>query len=84
MEYIATFYSHYGAMKFKKDIEKAGGLATLMPVPRTLSSSCGTCVKFSGENENSFPYEEFITDETEQVVRVEGPSSYVSLYKTED
>lgn len=62
---IATFYSHYGAMKFKKDIEKLGGEATLMPVPRAVSSSCGTCVKF----EEIEGYEAFVSDEVEQIYK---------------
>ncbi|WP_297212231.1 DUF3343 domain-containing protein [uncultured Flavonifractor sp.] len=49
MVYIATFYSHFGAMRFKKDCERQGVEARLMPVPRDLSSSCGTCVRYGGE-----------------------------------
>ena len=45
---IATFYSHFAAMKFKKLCDERNIPAKLMPVPRTLSSSCGTCVKFEG------------------------------------
>lgn len=37
---IATFYSHYGAMLTKKTL---GNCVVLKPVPRALSSSCGTC-----------------------------------------
>ncbi len=46
MEYIATFYSHFGAMRFKKQCDKRSIPARLMPVPRNLSSSCGTCVRY--------------------------------------
>lgn len=45
-EYIATFYTHYGAVEFKKHAQAQGICATQMPVPRKLSSSCGTCVRF--------------------------------------
>ena len=55
MTYIATFYSHYGAIQFRKNCEKMNLKAMVMPVPRNLSSSCGTCVQF----------------EAEQIVRVE-------------
>ena len=41
---VATFYSHYGAILFKK---RLGGDAVLRPVPRALSSSCGTAVFFT-------------------------------------
>lgn len=44
--FVATFFSHYGALKFKKACQAANIPATVMPVPRTLSSSCGSCVRF--------------------------------------
>jgi len=43
-KYIATFYSHFGAMTYFKAIKKQSIVAKLMPVPRKVSSSCGTCV----------------------------------------
>jgi hypothetical protein len=46
MRYIATFHTHYGALKFQNDCRKAGFPAKTMPVPRKLSSSCGICVEF--------------------------------------
>lgn len=46
MKYIATFHSHYGAIAFQKALAKEGLLVTLKPVPRYLSSSCGTCGAF--------------------------------------
>ena len=53
--YIATFYSHFGAIRFKKACEKTGLPASVMPVPRNLSSSCGTCVRFQAAKEDDFP-----------------------------
>ena len=53
MRYIATFYSHYGAIQYRKNCEKLNLEAVIMPVPRELSSSCGTCVRF--ETEGEFP-----------------------------
>ncbi len=50
MDYIATFFSHFGAIRFKKNMEKKLDNIILMPVPRKFSSSCGTCVKFSTDN----------------------------------
>lgn len=49
MKYIATFYSHYGAIQYRKNCEKMDLEAVVMPVPRDLSSSCGTCVRFEAE-----------------------------------
>ena len=47
-EYIATFHTHYGAMKFYNECVKNGTPSSTAPVPRKLSSSCGICVKFEG------------------------------------
>lgn len=78
MTYIATFYSHFGAIRCKK-LCKAQGLSTrAMPVPRNLSSSCGTCVRWEGEIPAAIP-----TEETEQIVRVT-PSGYETVYQAED
>ena len=61
---VATFHSHYGAIMFRK---RAGGDAELRPVPRTLSSSCGTAVFFTS------PFDPAIADEnTEAVYEREG------------
>jgi len=46
-KYIATFYSHFGAMSYYKSITKQGISAKLMPVPCKVSSSCGTCVQYT-------------------------------------
>jgi len=42
--YVATFENHYKAMLFKKGM---GEGCVLKPVPRLLSSSCGTAAFFS-------------------------------------
>ena len=47
--YIATFFSHFGAIRFHKQLKEQKVQATMMPVPRKVSSSCGTCVRFQGE-----------------------------------
>ena len=45
-EYIATFYSHFGALTYYNALKEQGIDANLMPVPRSVSSSCGTCVHY--------------------------------------
>lgn len=45
MIYFATFFSHFGATRYKLLCEDAGIPCRVMPVPRDLSSSCGTCVR---------------------------------------
>lgn len=67
MVYIATFYSHFGAIRFKKICDGLQIPARMMPVPRDLSSSCGTCVRY--ESGCACPSGEW-TEETEQAVQV--------------
>lgn len=47
--YIATFYSHFGAISAAKALRQGGMNAELRPIPRKISSSCGTCVQFEAE-----------------------------------
>lgn len=48
MNYIATFHTHLGALQMhKKLIAEGDNTAVMAPVPRKLSASCGTCVRFS-------------------------------------
>ena len=49
MEYLATFYTHYGAMRFHKYCQKVKVPAKMAPVPRELSASCGVCVRFEAD-----------------------------------
>lgn len=80
MYYIATFYSHFGAIRFKR--EAKGGVMDprLMPVPRDLSSSCGTCVRFCCEEEYT-PLPD-PRGEIEQIVK-ESEDGYIKIYQAE-
>ena len=44
--YISTFYSHFGAVRFSRELKACNISVVLAPVPRFLSSSCGTCAEF--------------------------------------
>ena len=44
-EYIATFHTHLSALMTSRSLTGLGVQARMMPVPRKLSSSCGTCVR---------------------------------------
>ena len=59
--------------------EAAGTAATLAPVPRVLSSSCGTCVFYEGEE----PLLERMDADTEAVYRRDGDGNYVCLMRNE-
>ena len=77
MTCIATFYSHFGAIRFKRTCDSLGLPANVMPVPRNLSSSCGTCVRFEGNCPDDPP------QEVEQIVSVT-PDGYILLYRAKD
>ncbi|NLI54570.1 MAG: DUF3343 domain-containing protein [Clostridiales bacterium] len=44
--YIATFHTHFSAMRTHRTMAAEGVSARLSPVPRSLSASCGTCVMY--------------------------------------
>ena len=46
MQYIATFHTHLAALMTSRALGAKGIKARMMPVPRRLSSSCGTCVRY--------------------------------------
>ena len=77
MTCIATFYSHFGAIRFKRICDSLGMPARVMPVPRNLSSSCGTCVRFEGDCPDSPP------QEVEQIVCATA-DGYLLLYRAKD
>lgn len=76
MEYITTFFAHIGAIRFNKICKEQGINSIIMPVPRNLSSSCGTCVKYESDTPVSYPYE----DEVEQVVKVLDDGKYEVIF----
>ena len=80
MDYIATFYSHFGAMRFRQEIEATGGTARLQPVPRFLSSSCGTCCAFTAQKVPAPSH----PDEVEQIVSVNGDGSVTVVFSNLD
>ena len=83
MNYIATFYSHFGALHFRKICQEAGIPAEMMPVPRTLSSSCGTCIRY--ENDSPYPGEsQLFPEETEQVVIVHEDHRYETVFRAKE
>ena len=65
-------------MRCKKMCDKTGITARMMPVPRMLSSSCGTCVRMETEDPDILPR----TEETEQLA-LELPEGYRIIWKAE-
>lgn len=68
-QYVATFHTHLAALRSCNALKKAGvGGARLAPVPRSLSSSCGTCALYEGED----PMLSCMDTDMEAVYRREG------------
>lgn len=74
--YIATFFNHYNAVKFSRELREAGIEHDVMPVPRKLSSSCGSCVRFSTEGDPL----RFVDDGVEKIVEVQEAHTYAVVY----
>ena len=47
---VITFHSHYEATRQKRRLSQHGVSCALKPVPRTLSSSCGTALMLDAED----------------------------------
>jgi len=66
MEYISTFYTHSGAVKYQRFMKKKGIKIELMPVPRKLSSNCGIGARFTLEED----IRQFISDDIEKLFQI--------------
>lgn len=74
-EYVVTFFTHYEALLFQRRAESFSIQGKLAPVPRKLSSSCGTCMLFTATEQQM---EQLCQDaEFQQLAVKEGP-----LYRT--
>ena len=74
-EYIATFHTHLSALMTSRTLTGMGVQARMMPVPRKLSSSCGTCVRYQADG----PLLEAMDADVEGVYEVIGKDQYVQL-----
>ena len=79
--YVATFFSHFGAIKTRRLLKEAGIDATLMPVPRALSSSCGTCLRYQALS--AAPLDQGQLTEVEQIAEEQG-GSYLTVWGAEE
>lgn len=66
-EYLATFHTHLAALKSHRALTAAGVAARMAPVPRKISSSCGTCVFYTAAS----PCEEMLDTDTEAIYRLD-------------
>ena len=74
-EYIATFHTHLSALLTSRSLTALGISAQMMPVPRKLSSSCGTCVRYlAGE-----PHLSAMDEDVEAVYEKISKDAYTQL-----
>jgi len=78
-EYIATFHTHLAALLTSRALTSRGVRAQMMPVPRKLSSSCGTCVRYLAEDAHLTAMDE----DVEAVYEKIGREEYILLMNAE-
>lgn len=78
MEYIATFFTHSGAIKFSRYLKSLDIKNQSMPVPRKISSNCGIGVKFIYDNK----LDDLLTEDIETVFSIEH-GEYNCVYREE-
>ena len=78
-EYIATFHTHLSALMTSRALIALGVDARMMPVPRKLSSSCGTCVRYLAQEPNL----EAMDEDVEAVYEKIGSESYTLVMSAE-
>lgn len=78
-QFVATFHTHLSAMLTCRALTGAGWEARMAPVPRSVSSSCGTCVFFTAED----PCRELMDEDAERVYEQQG-EQYLLLLDLEE
>ncbi len=81
MQYLATFHTHFDAMKFARHWKKQNVTCEIKPVPRKVSSSCGSCVTF--EESEQCDLQPFIQMNVESLYRIVN-ETYELEYKEEE
>ncbi len=80
MTYIATFHTHFAAVSFARELKAYPEMKPqFMPVPRKLSSSCGTCVRFIYEGDIQEYAQNMEQDDLDTVYLVEN-DEYLPQY----
>lgn len=75
MNFVATFHTHLSALMTSRALERAGCVARMAPVPRQLSSSCGTCVCYTAPD----LHRECLDEDTERVYAICGDAYQLVL-----
>ena len=78
-EYIATFHTHLAALMTCRNLNGKGVKAAMMPVPRKLSASCGTCVRYQAET----AILDAMDPDVENVYEIVGKEEYTLLWENQ-
>ena len=79
MNYTIVFFTHSGAIKFDKKMNKLNVPCSLQPIPRKISSSCGICAKIHYEGE----IENLLEEEVHCLYRELSKNHYELLYESQ-
>ncbi|MDD5924282.1 MAG: DUF3343 domain-containing protein [Clostridia bacterium] len=75
--YLITFFTHYGAISTKKRLQDISITSQIAPIPRKISSSCGTCLIYESDS----PHRELIDMDFEAVYLLEN-DEYTLLFES--
>lgn len=78
-QYIATFHTHLAALMTCRNLNGKGVKAAMMPVPRKLSASCGTCVRYQAET----AILDAMDPDVENVYEIVGKEEYTLLWENQ-
>ena len=78
-EFVATFHTHLSALMTSRKLTAMGVTARMMPVPRKLSSSCGTCVVYTAAESHL----DAMDEDVEGVYEVIGKEQYATVLENE-
>ncbi|MGI5838525.1 MAG: DUF3343 domain-containing protein [bacterium] len=78
-EYQILFFTHTGAIRFERAMQKENIPCALMPVPRALSSSCSVSalIRFAGSADD------LIDDQIEKIFQYHD-DKYILIYAAEE
>ncbi len=74
---MVTFFSHFDAVQFSRRAGQQGFGVKLMPVPRKISSSCGTGAQLTLQNAEALPA--LLGEGVDKVYRCDG-QAYTLCY----
>lgn len=79
VRYIATSHTHLSALMTDRALKNSGVPSGMAPVPRALSSSCGTCVRFECDTD----CRSLMDGDVEALYREDAADAYTLLVRYE-